>query len=80
MAGDDAKIVGNQDRLVEAEALDRLCDLLDLLLRVRAGVAGIGPQSLRRDVLDLQRTHLQRPRLSAGHFCQAPLNGMVYRR
>ena len=41
MAGDDAVSAVSQDRIIEAEPLDRLRDLRDLCLGVGAGVAAL---------------------------------------
>jgi hypothetical protein len=44
MAGDDAAVLVDQDRIVEAERGDVCRDLGDLLCAMGAGVAGVGPQ------------------------------------
>jgi hypothetical protein len=54
MARDHLEIVGDENGVDEAEPLDRSGDQLDLLARMRPGVAGIGPQPVRRNVLDLK--------------------------
>ena len=52
MAGDDAALRVDQDRIGPAELDDRGCDLRDLAVVVRAGVARIGNQPIERPVLD----------------------------
>ena len=57
MAGDDATVTIDQDRAVEAELPDAGCDLRDLLIAVRARIAGIGNQGRDRSIVDLQGWH-----------------------
>ena len=44
MAGDDLAVVADQHRIGEAEPLDAVGDLPNLLLGMGAGIAGVGPQ------------------------------------
>ena len=54
VAGDDFEVVGDEDRIDKAEPLDRLGNLLRLLLGMPAGVVRGGAQPLGRKVGDLQ--------------------------
>src|ERR1700676_4347173 len=47
MACDHLEIVSDEYGIGEAEALDRILDQLELLPRMRPGVAWIGPQPVR---------------------------------
>jgi hypothetical protein len=49
---DDFEIAIDQDRDVEAEALDALCDLPDLLLAVDPRVLRIGFELVDRNIVD----------------------------
>jgi hypothetical protein len=51
------KIVGDEYGIDKAEPLDRILDQLELLPRMRPGVARIGPQPVGRDVLDCKIWH-----------------------
>ena len=53
VAGDDLLGIVDQDRVAEAELLDALCDLANLLLRMRAGIVWVRPQLAHRCVFDL---------------------------
>jgi hypothetical protein len=54
MARDHFEIVRDDNGVDEAKSLDRVGDQLDLLARMRPGIAGIGPQPVGRNVLDLK--------------------------
>jgi hypothetical protein len=41
MPSDDLTVIGNQHRIVEAEAFDRRCDLFDLCLAMTSRVSRI---------------------------------------
>jgi hypothetical protein len=43
--------------LMKPNRVNRIGDQLDLLAGMRSGVAGIGPQSIGRNVLDLEVWH-----------------------
>ena len=55
VAGDDVEFGIDQDRHVEAERLDAVGDLLDLLALVSAGVARVGLELFDRSVNDRDR-------------------------
>jgi hypothetical protein len=54
MASNDLVLVIDQERDVESKRLDALSDLADLLVGMNSGIAGIGLQSCRREVSNLQ--------------------------
>ena len=54
VAGDDLEVVGDEDGIDEAEPLDRLRNLFQLLLGMGAGVVRRGTQALGRKVCDLK--------------------------
>jgi hypothetical protein len=60
MPGNDLVIVIDQNRVVEAEPLDALRNLLDLLERMGAGIARIRSQRVGRSVFEV---HLGSPLL-----------------
>src|SRR2546426_444554 len=68
MPGDDHTVVGNQHRTVEAEALDRRCDLLDLSLVMTPRVTRVGLKRSDRNVFDrgseFSHTGTQKSRVS----------------
>ena len=53
VAGDDLALVADQHRVGEAEALDAVGDLTDLLPRMAPRIARIGSQRVHRQHLDL---------------------------
>ena len=57
MASDHLEIVCDENGIGEPEPRDRVGDELELLAGMRSGVAGIGPQSIGRDVLDCKVWH-----------------------
>ena len=71
VAGDDRALGIDQDRVGEAELPDRGGDLLDLALRMGAGVAGIGDQAGDRPVADRQRSRRNNADGHAGPFDRA---------
>ena len=62
MPGDDLVVIADQDRVGEAELLDAVGDLPDLLLGMGAGVSRVRPQACDRHGLDRKGLlHMGRP-------------------
>ena len=56
VAGDQRAVLGNEDRVHEAELADRAGDLGDLRLAVGARIAGVGHQAVEGPIGDLEFT------------------------
>jgi hypothetical protein len=52
MAGDDLLGIVHQDRVAKAELRNAVCDLANLLFRMRASIVWVKPQLAHRCVFD----------------------------
>ena len=73
VAGDDPALGIDQDRVGEAERADRGGDLLELPLRVGAGVARVGDKAADRPVADGERSQAVRRRTVIGIQATGPV-------
>src|SRR5437660_10005433 len=55
MTGDDLLCIINQNRITEPKLLDAVCDLPDLLLRMRPGIVRVRPQLANTRKFDFHR-------------------------
>src|SRR5438270_508209 len=55
MTGDDLLCIINQNRITEPKLLDTVCDLPDLLLRMRPGIVRVRPQLANTRKFDFHR-------------------------
>ena len=60
VASDDLLRIVHQDRVAEAELLDALCDLPNLLPRMRSGIVWVRPQLAHRRVFNLHIASLEK--------------------
>lgn len=59
VARHDLEIAGDENGVGEPELQNRFLDQLELLSRMRPGIAGVGTQAVGRNVLDLKVRHWQ---------------------